>query len=354
MPAPEVQGHPAFTLHRALKLEERDVILPATLWALKGHATNSEHRTNCNASTLWPGRQRHLKFLTPLPQPIIIQGQRREACQGRRGIVSVNYYAVLQIEQAAGLLEIKRAFRRLLKRFHPDRNRGNAAWAEQRTRELVEAYHVLADAHRRKFHDQQLRSQRTAFRPTIVAASPFRDGLAAKCRHILESLLNGNAASAVEVYEGLRGSRSTFDLYPFLSLKDHLDCKFLLGEEYERQGRLAEALALYEEVWREELEGPRLRYFFEEVQERIVTIYCQHLPRAASPEEIVGHYGHALKLGLPAKERAEIRKRLAETLLKLGDLEGAERELREALRLRPSLKGVQRLAARLGVALTPA
>ena len=154
-----------------------------------------------------------------------------------------------------------------------------------------------------------------------------------------------------EAYEELRGRRGTFDLYPYLSLKDHLDCKFLLGEEYERQGKLEEAIVLYEEVYREELEGPRLRYFFDEVQDRIVSIYCQHLLRKARPEKAIEHFHHALKLGLPDKDRAEIRKRLAESHLKAGNKEAARRELRQALRLRPSLKGVQRLASRLGMAV---
>jgi len=267
------------------------------------------------------------------------------------GIGVVNYYRVLQVKRHAGLSEIKCAFRRLLKRFHPDHNRTNAAWAEQRTRELVEAYHVLSDERRRRFHDQQLRLQSfAACSPSPgVQFSPCRDGMAAKCREVLEHLLNGSGHVAVELYEKLRGERPTFDLYPYLSLKDHLDCKFLLGEEYERQGRMCEALALYEEVYREEREGPRLRYFFEEVQERIVCIYCQHLSRAAGPEDAIEHFHHALTLGLPAKDQAEILKRLAETLLKTGDREGAQRELCEALRLRPGLKGVQRLASRLGI-----
>jgi len=268
----------------------------------------------------------------------------------------VNYYEVLQVEQQAAHSDIRRAFRTLLKRFHPDRNQANAAWAEQRTREIVEAYHVLADDRRRKFHDQQLRLYRLgAVAPpdgTIFAHGG--DGVAGKCRHILDCLLSGNGARAAEAYEELRGDRSSFDLYPYLSLKDHLDCKFLLGEEYERQGSLEEALVLYEEVYREELEGPRLRYFFDEVQERIVNIYCQHLLRKAEPEDAIQHFQHALKLSLPAKDRAEIRKRLAECLLKSGDKQGARRELREALRLRPTLKGVQRLASRLGMAIPTA
>jgi curved DNA-binding protein CbpA len=268
----------------------------------------------------------------------------------------VNYYSVLQVAREAGACEIKRAFRRLLKRYHPDRNRTNAAWAEQRTREIVEAYHVLSDERRRKFHDQQLRAE--CFTPSTPPPAnhftPPGDGVASRCRQLFEYLLRGNAVAAVSLYENLRGERQTFDLYPYLSLKDHLDCKFLLGEAYEQMGRLEDALVLYEEVYREELEGPRLRYFFDEVQERIVTIYCQHLPRVAQAPEAVRHYQHALKLGLPAKDRAEIRKRLAETLLKVGDRENAQRELLDALRLYPGIKGVQRLAARLGVQLAMA
>lgn len=264
-----------------------------------------------------------------------------------------NYYKVLQVEPHAAPADIKRAFRKLLKKFHPDRNRGNAAWAEQRTREIVEAYHVLSDERRRRFHDQQLRLQHSAHgHGSVFVTGPHsRDGVAAKCRFILESLLNGGGARAIEVYEELCERHANFDLYPYLSLKDHLDCKFLLGEEYERQGKLLRALALYEEVYREELEGPRLRYFFDEVQDRIVTLYCQQLPRKTPPVEAAEWFRHALELDLPLRDQAEIRKRLAETLLKVGDREGARNELRRALEDRPALKGVQRLAARLGMSV---
>jgi len=263
----------------------------------------------------------------------------------------VNYYEVLQVEHRAELADIKQAFRKLLKRFHPDRNQDKRAWAEQRTRELVEAYQVLSDDRRRKFHDQNLLRSRTFSIRNFETQPPCdgSNGIATLCRQILDDLLDGHGTRAIEAYERLRGNRRTFDLYPFLDLKDHLDCKFLLGEEYERQGNLREALSHYEEVFREEREGPRLRYFFEEVQERIVSIYTQQVSRNSSPEEAVQWYGHALKLELPGRDLAEIRKRLAETLLKTGDEDGARRELRRALRDRPTLKGVQRLCARLGI-----
>jgi curved DNA-binding protein CbpA len=267
------------------------------------------------------------------------------------GPLVTNYYEILEVTQSAGLAEIKKSFRRLLKRLHPDRNRANSDWAEAQTRRLVDAYHVLCDEQRRRHHDHELRLQGFQVHRRNGAPRGPRPtfGIALDCRRILDRLLEGNGTQAVEDYEKLRGERSSFDFYPHLSLKDHLDCKFLLGEEYEQQGKLADALLLYEEVYREERDGPRLRYFFEDVQERIVIIYCQQLLLEPSAEDAMACFNEAMKLDLPAKDVAEIQKKLADGLLRLGDEEGARRELTEALRIRPGLKGVQRLCSRLGI-----
>jgi curved DNA-binding protein CbpA len=259
----------------------------------------------------------------------------------------VNYYEILELEHTCGQAEIKRAFRRLLKRFHPDRNPTNPSWADEQTRRLVEAYHVLSDETRRKFHDHQLRLNGRGGPGS--ASQGFEGGAAALCRRTLTDLLDGNGSRAIKTYETLRGDQDSFDFYPYLSLKDHLDCKFLLGEEYERQGNLRDALTLYEEVYKEELEGPRLRYFLDEVYERIVNIYCHQLVRHPDIEEAAELFEHALDLDLQVKDRAEILKRFAETLLKLGANEKAKRQLAEAVRIRPGLKGVQRLCSRLGI-----
>ncbi len=260
----------------------------------------------------------------------------------------LNYYEVLEVEHTCEQADIKQAFRRLLKRFHPDRNPKNSAWAQQQTRLIVEAYHVLSDETRRKFHDHQLRLN--GQRARSLRSNRYHQGsVASCCRRVLNDLLDGKGARAIESYEDLRGDSRVFDFYPYLSLKDHLDCKFLLGEEYERQGNLREALAHYEEVYKEELEGPRLRYFLEEVYDRIVNIYCHQLMRQADPEMAAELFAHALGLELDDRDRAEILKRFSETLLKLGDPDSARERLAEAVHLRPGLKGVQRLCSRLGV-----
>jgi curved DNA-binding protein len=64
-----------------------------------------------------------------------------------------DYYKILGIEKNADSEEIKKAYRRLAKKWHPDKNPGNPK-AEERFKEVAEAYDVLSDtAKRKKFDD---------------------------------------------------------------------------------------------------------------------------------------------------------------------------------------------------------
>ena len=50
-----------------------------------------------------------------------------------------NYYGILQVEQNAGHEEIKRAFRSLAKKYHPDKNRDDQELAEKKTKNIIKA-----------------------------------------------------------------------------------------------------------------------------------------------------------------------------------------------------------------------
>src|SRR3954467_4096215 len=64
-----------------------------------------------------------------------------------------DYYQLLGVAETATTDEIKKAFRRLAKQHHPDRNPNNPQ-ASERFKEINEAHDVLSDAAKRKKYDQ--------------------------------------------------------------------------------------------------------------------------------------------------------------------------------------------------------
>lgn len=64
-----------------------------------------------------------------------------------------DYYDVLGIRKGADEKEIKKAYRKLAKKYHPDVNPGDKE-AEKNFKEVTEAYNVLSDAEKKKLYDQ--------------------------------------------------------------------------------------------------------------------------------------------------------------------------------------------------------
>ena len=64
-----------------------------------------------------------------------------------------DYYEVLGVDKNADDETIKKAYRKLAKKYHPDTNAGNAE-AEKKFKEISEAYAVLSDKEKRKEYDQ--------------------------------------------------------------------------------------------------------------------------------------------------------------------------------------------------------
>jgi len=65
-----------------------------------------------------------------------------------------DYYGILGVSRNASDREIKKAYRKLAMQYHPDRNPGKEKWANEKFKEINEAYGVLGDPQKRKQYDQ--------------------------------------------------------------------------------------------------------------------------------------------------------------------------------------------------------
>src|SRR6201998_829105 len=65
---------------------------------------------------------------------------------------SEDYFATLGVEKKSSAEEIKKAYRKLARKYHPDRNPGDKQ-AEARFKEISQAHDVLSDPEKRKQYD---------------------------------------------------------------------------------------------------------------------------------------------------------------------------------------------------------
>lgn len=91
-----------------------------------------------------------------------------------------DYYEILEVNRSASLDEIKKAYRRLAMKYHPDRNPGDKK-AEDKFKELAEAYEVLSSPDKRRVYDQfgheglKGRAQEPTFHSVEEIFSAFSD-----------------------------------------------------------------------------------------------------------------------------------------------------------------------------------
>jgi len=88
---------------------------------------------------------------------------------------SVDLYAVLEVPRDATPAQITKAYYKLAKRYHPDKNPDNPE-AEERFKQISDAYQILSDPEKRKYYDQFGQSPDETEDPTVVFRMLFGGG----------------------------------------------------------------------------------------------------------------------------------------------------------------------------------
>ena len=122
-----------------------------------------------------------------------------------------DYYEVLGVDRNAGEADLKKAYRRLAMKYHPDRNPDDNK-AEERFKEAKEAFEVLSDRHKRSAYDQ---FGHAGVDPQVGGAGFGASGFGDIFDSVFGDIFGGTGRGGTRAY---RGADLRYDLE--LSLED--------------------------------------------------------------------------------------------------------------------------------------
>ena len=260
-----------------------------------------------------------------------------------------NYYELLEIGHNASTQEIKRAFRERAKQLHPDIAGETAA---EDMRKLLAAYEILSDRNRRFEYDRAYNrfvgkhrgKQGFDYRSFLREQ---KDDPSSQAKLVFFELLHLEEDAAISIWQEQGGLK--FPMGKYLDREDWMDCAFILAEELAKRQFYYEAFVLLVNLVREERRQPYFKHFMEEVESFLKELVRLRLRPALEDETYLECMEAMLDLGFSTQYEARILRSITETLIRLGDVSGASRVFREALKRDPSLPGTVKLRRKLNV-----
>ncbi len=258
-----------------------------------------------------------------------------------------NYYELLGVEPDSSLAQIKSAFRKKAKAFHPDVDPSGRHTSRMRL--LLNAYKVLSDPEKRKQYDLLNAGRISGFRFNYRDHLRTREDEESKAKLIFFDLLHRHERDALELFDHLT-STNGFRLESHLDREDYMDCIFMLAEEYEKQGEYEKAFDLYVQLVHYELEEPYFKHFFREVIDRLRLLSCFKMPEKIENGRLVEYLTELVRLNFSSKDTAFFLKKIAEIYAEENDFEEAFRYLNQGLKLHDKLPGIKKLRDKLACA----
>ncbi len=274
-----------------------------------------------------------------------------------------DYYQILEIKRDATAREIKIAFRKLAKRYHPDKNPERTVFAEKMFREVCNAYNTLHDKKQKSDYDRTLQAierQKKSHEIYLDRLNKLNQTYA-KLELLLHALLHHKYETGISMYEQLqhhsqeRGKEWRID--DFLSYEESRDCEFLIAEAYQKLGfsngdqssvldrhrKIEQAMLLYESLLSAESKRPCFKHFIREVKERLKFIYLYHFTLEGYDQTCQIPLAKIRELKLSKRETAWMYKKIAEFYVEIDQFREARTILKMAFELQPRLTGAKKI-----------
>jgi len=240
----------------------------------------------------------------------------------------MNPYKVLGVKPGEDPNVIRRRYRLLAGKWHPDRNPDNTKEAERRFKEVAEAYRILSTS---VYQTSWASSARP--RQHYNTPDPYRTPKKSYWDRLREDEGNPESQAKVVLYELTEGLESQgFSRYldfrkagittldQCLVGRDLLDCAFLLAEEFEKRKCYAEAMEHYKIVYWTHHHSPIMPFYTLETRERLISLLGKVVSREIDPHKKL----KTLKRGLHyAKGKTDLKKmlmKLSDEAMSLGNL----------------------------------
>lgn len=203
----------------------------------------------------------------------------------------MNYYFLLNVDKSATAEEIKKAFRKKLKVYHPDINSEQKAMTHKDGLiAIIDAYTVLSNPLKRKHYDAQQMYQchetvglyKDIYKRNLPKSFDYESFLLKridqwhyKIKFFLYDLLFHNGERAVAIYEILQKCNQIGKIEEILGYHDFFDSLFLVAEYYQLQSTIEsynKALVILNRIGIMEQKKPYFKSYMEEVAERVLLI----------------------------------------------------------------------------------
>lgn len=284
-----------------------------------------------------------------------------------------NYYQILEIKRNASTSQIKQAFRRLAKKYHPDKldnkfNSDQVDNAKRMFRDVCNAYDVLQDIKRKADYDrilQNIEHQQKSYQSYIDRLKTINQDHA-NLEMLFQALLHRNYETGISIYEQLckkyENIGKKWSIDNFFNYEDSRDCEFLIAEAYhnlslsngdtstdECYRRLELAMNIYESLLSAEGERPCFRHFIKEVKERLKRIYLYHFSVEGYKKTGQIPISKIIELNLSKRETAWMYKKIAEFYVEIRLIPEAREMLLMAFDLQPNLAGTKKICRTLNI-----